>query len=164
MNISLFCKLLHHYFMTFLSYFYFLSCTKKKLFYWLDPSLLYLISTFYYTTSIKKTSINYIFYKCLPFFLQKSLRIKIKPLSLHRIWEKMLSKVTFGVVVQLVRIPACHAGGRGFESRPYRWEPKTKGAKSKTSPSYSVNMRGFFYLFCLSRKSRKRQKKTEQLT
>ena len=27
-----------------------------------------------------------------------------------------------GVVVQLVRIPACHAGGREFESRPYRRE------------------------------------------
>ena len=29
-----------------------------------------------------------------------------------------------GVVVQLVRIHACHAWGRGFESRPFRREKK----------------------------------------
>jgi hypothetical protein len=34
-----------------------------------------------------------------------------------------------GVVVQLVRIPACHAGGRGFESRPLRQALKAQATR-----------------------------------
>ena len=36
------------------------------------------------------------------------------------------SKHTRGAVVQLVRMPACHAGGRGFESLPHRKKRSTK--------------------------------------
>ena len=32
------------------------------------------------------------------------------------------AKISQGAVVQLVRMPACHAGGRGFESLPHRFK------------------------------------------
>ena len=38
-----------------------------------------------------------------------------------------------GAVVQLVRILACHARGRGFESRPHRQNKK----KSENLPRFS---------------------------
>ena len=39
-------------------------------------------------------------------------------------FASLFTKQSAGVVVQLVRIPACHAGGRGFESLPHRREDR----------------------------------------
>ena len=56
--------------------------------------------------------------------LQKNLVISKKSSTFAPAFEK---KQLSGAVVQLVRIPACHAVGREFESRPHRKKDIRKG-------------------------------------
>ena len=56
---------------------------------------------------------------------EKLLFFRKKFCSLKQICTFALPKeiLVVGLVVQLVRMPPCHGGGRGFESRPDRKEP-----------------------------------------
>ena len=54
-------------------------------------------------------------------FFAKNLHISKKSSTFAPAFEKEQVITHFrGAVVQLVRIPACHAVGREFESRPHR--------------------------------------------
>ena len=48
------------------------------------------------------------------------MEVPIFCVPLHPRLRKTHKTEQIGAVVQLVRISACHAGGRGFESRPHR--------------------------------------------
>ena len=67
-----------------------------------------------------------------------------KRLSLQSSKRELLLQI-FGPVVQLVRISACHAEGREFESRPDRKKPLTKVSgffilgKAEFAQSFSQN-------------------------
>ena len=57
--------------------------------------------------------------------------------------SSLVAPTKIGVVVQLVRIPACHAGGRGFESRLLR---HYKEASYFVTKSIGFDIRGFLLI------------------
>ena len=80
-----------------------------------------------------------IFINCRIFFLECFAVSKKHPIFALA-FEKEVSSLRNGVVVQLVRIPACHAGGRGFESRPYRQKRFAKANNFKEGWSVRISV------------------------
>ena len=68
---------------------------------------------------------------------------EFEPLSAHQTFRWLIEGTirVNGAVVQLVRIPACHAGGRGFEPRPLR-QYQRRGSDASGPSSFHVRRSG----------------------
>ena len=80
------------------------------------------------------------------FFSPKIWSIQIKAVPLHPVSKTKLVWNKIGAVVQLVRIHACHAWGRGFESRPHRKE-EAKMLLLSFSTEQSTEFISFLFFF-----------------
>ena len=60
-----------------------------------------------------------------PFLIKDLFKKLLSPYLCNPETEKLPE--VLGSVVQLVRMPPCHGGGRGFESRPVRRSPSHEG-------------------------------------
>ena len=77
-------------------------------------------------------------------FFSKNLVISKKSSTFAPAFEKKVRHKQIGAVVQLVRIHACHAWGRGFESRPHRKEAIHKGCFFRNGNLSSGGLSCFF--------------------
>ena len=60
--------------------------------------------------------------------------------------HSQLKRLRVGVVVQLVRIHACHAWGRGFESRPYRKREEGVQNELLFLCNFGLSMEGYIFV------------------
>ena len=72
-------------------------------------------------------------------FFEKKLQKYLVNSKKSSTFAPAFEKKTTGAVVQLVRIPACHAVGREFESRPHRQEAEASLLFKSNGPLAQLN-------------------------